>query len=411
MVAGSSPRAYPLSPPSPLARRIAPPFPLSSRPLPARRRTRRGRRVTPRRPSLPLPLPPLPRPGRLDPAGPFPFRAVRAPCCSCEGDLRRPAGGARGTPRPAGRRPTGSAAAPGRGPRPRSAGTRPRGRGTCSASTICSASSTGTRGSLAPWITISGAVMRSTLASGEMEARKSRWVSSEPYSASRSARRYAPVRSRKVTKLAMPTTSTAARHSVGVLRDGRERHVAAVGAAHDADRHAALGAEAARQGREVGDGVQAQLDVVEVLVGAAVARGAADVRRRHGQPASGEVLDHGVQRRPLLRLRPAVHPAQRRHVARAVEQVWHLQPVEALHPLELRPPEGVGGEPAARRARQPARAARGVEHPDVRWCRRAARGAAPARCRRARRPARRARRWAGRPRARRRARRGRSPAR
>ena len=51
------------------------------------------------------------------------------------------------------------------------------------------------------------------------------------------------------------------------------------------------GAERAPERREVGDRVEPLLDVVEVVEGAAVARRAAHVGRRHGDALRAQVLD------------------------------------------------------------------------------------------------------------------------
>ena len=61
----------------------------------------------------------------------------------------------------------------------------------------------------------SGARIDSTCVVGDASTRKSRSCSSEPYSRSRTARRYADVFSRNVTKLEMPTDSIPAAHSSG----------------------------------------------------------------------------------------------------------------------------------------------------------------------------------------------------
>ena len=119
------------------------------------------------------------------------------------------------------------------------------------------------------------------------------------------------MRSRKVTKLTMPTMFTAHCHRLWVLGDRGHRHVAAVGAAHHADGRARARPERLRQRCQVGDRVEPPLNVVEVVIGAAVAGRAAHVGRRDGDALGAEVLDHGRHLRPELRLRPAVHPAQR----------------------------------------------------------------------------------------------------
>ena len=84
-----------------------------------------------------------------------------------------------------------------------------------SVSAICSASPTGTRGSLVPWMMKRGDLMRSALLLGDMLSRNSLSFSGSPYSATLSFRLHGPVFFRKVTKFEIPTMSTPAAHIPG----------------------------------------------------------------------------------------------------------------------------------------------------------------------------------------------------
>lgn len=83
-------------------------------------------------------------------------------------------------------------------------------------STICSVSFRGTLGSFLPWITKSWAFILSALVIEEMLVRNSASLSGSPYSAILNILLQGPVFLRKVTKFAMPRTSTPAVHVSGL---------------------------------------------------------------------------------------------------------------------------------------------------------------------------------------------------
>jgi imidazolonepropionase-like amidohydrolase len=136
----------------------------------------------------------------------------------------------------------------------------------------------------------------------------SRSCSSEPYSRSRNARRHSEVFSRNVTRSDIPTMSTPAAHSSGWNANPRApctRRTSRRRARPDGV-EVRLGGQPVVQRGQVAHGVQPLVDVVEVLVVAAVARRPAHVGGDDREPLRDEVLRERRERRPVLALRPAV---------------------------------------------------------------------------------------------------------